>query len=69
MSALVQTLAAVSETETTFTAPAINYYAITPILIIFGAAVVSVLSAWFSWSGDLALGVLGAQVYALVQFQ
>jgi hypothetical protein len=34
-----------------------------------GAAVVSVLSAWFSWTGVLALGVLGAQVYALVQFQ
>ena len=35
--------AVVSETETLFTAPGINYYAIAPILIIFGAAVVSVL--------------------------
>ena len=41
MSAL---LAAVgTETETAFTMPSINYYAITPILILFGAAVVSVL--------------------------
>jgi NADH-quinone oxidoreductase subunit N len=32
-----------SETETVFTMPVINYYAITPILILFGAAVVSVL--------------------------
>jgi NADH-quinone oxidoreductase subunit N len=32
-----------SETETAFTMPTINYYAITPILILFGAAVVSVL--------------------------
>lgn len=32
-----------SETETVFTMPTINYYAITPILIMFGAAVVSVL--------------------------
>jgi NADH-quinone oxidoreductase subunit N len=37
-------LAAVgTETETAFTMPSINYYAITPILILFGAAVVSVL--------------------------
>ena len=41
MSALVTAVA--SETETLFTAPGINYYAIAPILIIFGAAVVSVL--------------------------
>ncbi len=41
MSALAT--AVVSETETLFTAPGINYYAIAPILIIFGAAVVSVL--------------------------
>ena len=32
-----------SETETVFTMPVINYYAIAPILILFGAAVVSVL--------------------------
>jgi NADH-quinone oxidoreductase subunit N len=41
VSALVTAVA--SETETLFTAPGINYYAIAPILIIFGAAVVSVL--------------------------
>ena len=41
MSALVTAVA--SETETLFTAPGINYYAIAPILIIFAAAVVSVL--------------------------
>jgi hypothetical protein len=33
----------VSETETVFTMPSINYYAIAPILILFAAAVVSVL--------------------------
>ena len=43
MSALAHALTVVSETKTTFTAPDINYYAIAPILIIFGAAVVSVL--------------------------
>jgi NADH-quinone oxidoreductase subunit N len=43
VSALVHALSVVSETETTFTAPGINYYAIAPILIVFGAAVVSVL--------------------------
>ena len=43
MSALVTALAVGSETETVFTAPVINYYAIAPILIIFGAAVLSVL--------------------------
>jgi NADH-quinone oxidoreductase subunit N len=32
-----------AETETAFTMPTINYYAITPIMIMFGAAVVSVL--------------------------
>jgi NADH-quinone oxidoreductase subunit N len=32
-----------SETETVFTMPAINYYAMAPILILFGAAVISVL--------------------------
>ncbi len=32
-----------AETETAFTMPSINYYAIAPILILFGAAVVSVL--------------------------
>jgi NADH-quinone oxidoreductase subunit N len=41
VSALVTAVA--SETETLFTAPGINYYAIAPILIIFAAAVVSVL--------------------------
>lgn len=35
--------AVTSETETAFTMPSINYYSITPILIMFGAAVVSVL--------------------------
>ena len=43
MSALVTALSVGSETETVFTAPGINYYAIAPILIIFAAAVVSVL--------------------------
>ena len=43
MNALVSALTVVSETETQFTVPSINYYAIAPILIIFGAAVVSVL--------------------------
>ena len=43
MSALVSALAVSSETETVFTLPSINYYAIAPILILFGAAVVSVL--------------------------
>lgn len=41
MSAIFTALS--SETETVFTMPTINYYAITPILIMFGAAVVSVL--------------------------
>ena len=41
MSAIFTALS--SETETVFSAPLINYYAITPILIMFGAAVVSVL--------------------------
>ena len=43
MNALVTALSVGSETETVFTAPGINYYAIAPILIIFTAAVVSVL--------------------------
>ena len=40
MSAIFTALS--SETETVFTTPSINYYAIAPILIMFTAAVVSV---------------------------
>jgi NADH-quinone oxidoreductase subunit N len=43
VSALVTALAVHSKTVTAFELPSINYYAIAPILIIFGAAVVSVL--------------------------
>jgi NADH-quinone oxidoreductase subunit N len=43
VSAVAAALAVVAETPTKFELPSINYYAIAPILIIFGAAVVSVL--------------------------
>lgn len=68
MSAL---LAAVgTETETAFTMPSINYYAITPILILFGAAVLSVLVEAFVPRGarrptQLVL-VFGSIIAALV---
>ena len=42
MSALLSMVGA--ETQTAFTMPTINYYAIAPILIMFGAAVVSARS-------------------------
>jgi NADH-quinone oxidoreductase subunit N len=59
-----------SETETVFTMPEINYYAIAPILILFGAAVVSVLVEAFVPRGgrrptQLVL-VFGSIVAALV---
>lgn len=59
-----------SETETVFTMPTINYYAITPILIMFGAAVVSVLVEAFVPRGgrrptQLVL-VFGSIIAALV---
>jgi NADH-quinone oxidoreductase subunit N len=64
-------LTAVSaETQTSFTLPSINYYAIAPILILFGAAVVSVLVEAFVPRGgrrptQLVI-VIGSIVAALV---
>ncbi len=38
-------------------------------LYCFGAAVASMASAWFSWTGGLAFGSLAAHIYARVLFQ
>ncbi len=38
-------------------------------LYCFGAAVASMASAWFSWTGVLAFGALAAHIYARVLFQ
>ncbi len=43
MSALVSATTVMTDAATPFDLPSINYYAIAPILIIFGAAIVSVL--------------------------
>ncbi len=48
MSALAPALTVLAETDTAFELPGINYYAIAPILIIFGAAIVSVLVEAFA---------------------
>lgn len=48
MSALVSALTVVAETDTRFEMPSINYSAISPVLIIFGAAVLSVLVEAFA---------------------
>lgn len=68
MSAIFAALSA--ETETAFTMPTINYYAITPIMIMFGAAVISVLVEAFVPRGgrrptQLVL-VFGSIIAALV---
>jgi NADH-quinone oxidoreductase subunit N len=68
VSALLAAVA--SETETVFTTPSINYYAIAPILILFAAAVVSVLVEAFVPRGgrrptQLVL-VFGSIIAALV---
>lgn len=67
MSALVSATAALSAVDTPFELPGINYAAIAPILIIFGAGVVSVLIEAFAprtWRRPMQLVVVLASVIA-----
>jgi len=67
VSALVSATAALSAVDTPFELPGINYAAIAPILIIFGAGVVSVLIEAFAprtWRRPMQLVVVLASVIA-----
>lgn len=74
MSAILTALG--SETETVFTMPSVNYYAIAPILIVFGAAVVSVLVEAFVPRGGrrptqlvLVIGTILAALFVVVDLR